>query len=273
MVTRARFAPGFTLNQLIGWTAIILGLTILLYPVFVVSEYEEGHPLPGCMRNIKQLGIAMLMYTQDWDDTYPAAGASDHWGPGPWRKQSRQVSDFRSSSLWVAQLLPYVKNPQTFACSEDARRQPDPTSRLVPGAETPFPVSYGPNRLFVTPLEYGWKKGTVSATSVEQPAQKYFLADCATAHGFDLETIAYLRYPNYDPSAPQNDWTPEQFRAAGRVAWSDKVAEPLTRHQLGSNIVFADAHAKWVRHDLIPNNDGPRGQQYPALAEAMIPWK
>src|SRR5262245_17976675 len=111
MVTRTRCSPGFTLNQLIGWTAIILGLTILLYPVFIVPERWEGHG-NGCMHNLKQLGIATLMYTQDWDETYPASG--DHWGPGAWGKQAQQVSDFRSSSLWVAQLLPYVKNSHLF---------------------------------------------------------------------------------------------------------------------------------------------------------------
>jgi prepilin-type processing-associated H-X9-DG protein len=271
MMTRARFAPGFTLNQLIGWTAIILGLTILLYPIFSTPRRWEGHGI-SCLGNLKQLGIGMLMYTQDWDDTYPAAGASDHKGPGRSGRQSQESADFRSS-LWVAQLLPYVKNPQIFTCPNDPGREPDRTSGLVPGATALFPVSYGPNRLFVTPLEYGWKKGSVSVTRVEQPAQKYFLADCATPHGFDLDSIAHLRYPNYHLSSQQNGWTPEQYRAAGRVAWPEKVAEPLTRHNLGGNIAFADGHAQWVRHDLIPNNDGQRGRQYPALVEVMVPWQ
>ena len=94
-----------------------------------------------------------------------------------------------------------------------------------------------------------------------------------TADGFDMDTIAYLRYPNYDPSSPQHGWTPEQLLAAGRVAWPDEVAKPLSRHGLASYILFADGHVDRLRHDEIPDNDGPRGRQYPRLLEAMVPWR
>jgi hypothetical protein len=272
MMPRARSASGFTLMQLLGWTAITMGLILLFYAI--LSSHDRGVPYSNCMSNLKQLGVAVLMYAQDYDDTYPAYDStSDHWGSGPWGKDGQEAADFRSQSRWVAQLLPYAKSRQVFACSSDSNSKRNETEALVPGSTTPFPVSYGPNRLFIHPTAYGWKKKVVTTASVRDPAEKYFMADCATAAGFDLDTVAYLRYPNYDPKQHQNDWSPEQYRAAGRVAWSDKVAEPLTRHVLGSNILFADEHVKWVRHDRIPNNDGPHGEQHKALVGAMVPWQ
>jgi prepilin-type processing-associated H-X9-DG protein len=108
---------------------------------------------------------------------------------------------------------------------------------------------------------------------VVQPEKKCLLADCVTAYGFDMETIAYLRYSNYDPSLRQNGWLLDQFTGAGRVAWPDRLVEGLTRHQFGSNIAFADGHVRWLRHDRIPNNDERDGKQYRALVLAMAPWK
>ena len=79
---------------------------------------------------------------------------------------------------------------------------------------TDFPVSYGPNLMFVNPSAYGRKKPVVTS-SVDELGEKYLLGDCATTSGFDLDTIAYLRYPNYDPLQRQNGWSLDQFTAAG----------------------------------------------------------
>jgi prepilin-type processing-associated H-X9-DG protein len=267
MMARARSA--FTLIELLVCIAIVIVLILILLPVF--ANHGCG---PSCESKLRQLGTAVAMYVQDYDNTYPAGGAAgDHRGPGAWEQQSESVAYSRRSSRWVVQVLPYVKYSYVFACRQDTCLERNETDVLVPGSETPFHVSYGPNRFFVDPSAYGWKKRTIATTQVEQPERKYFLADCATAAGFDLESIAYLRYPNYDPSMQQNGWTPIQFEAAGRVAWSDQAAEPLTRHLLESNILFADGHVERLRHDRIPNNDGPEGPDYRTLTEALVPWQ
>jgi prepilin-type processing-associated H-X9-DG protein len=273
MIPRARSASGFTLMQLLRWSAITMGLILLIYPRFAPKDLCDGIR-PTCMGNLKQLSLAVLMYAQDYDDTYPAYDVTnDHWGPGPWGKDGQNATDFRSRSRWGAQLQPYVRRRDVFACPSDSNGGRNQTESLTPGSTTPFPVSYGPNRLFIDPKAYAGKKRTVTTASVQDPAEKYLLGDCAIAAGFDPETIAYLRYPNYDPHLRQNGWSPEQYRAAGRVAWPDNVAEPLTRHNLGSNIMFADGHVRWLRHDRIPDNDGPHGEHYHTLVGAMVPWQ
>jgi prepilin-type processing-associated H-X9-DG protein len=127
--------------------------------------------------------------------------------------------------------------------------------------------------MFVNPGAYGRRNRPIALADVEQPAKKYLLADCVTAYGFDMDTIAYLRYPNYDPSLRQKGWYLDQFTALGRVAWPDGEVASVTRHVLGNNMLFADGHAKWLRHDQIPNNDGPHGREYPRLKERMVPWQ
>jgi prepilin-type processing-associated H-X9-DG protein len=273
MMTRPRAASGFTLIELLTCVAIGIILIAILFPVFARPRGCGGRS-SYCEDRLKWLGTAMTMYLQDYDDTYPTSGAV---GKDRQSEAEEQPSYGRTysqlSSRWVVQLLPYVPTSTRFVCRQDAWKSRNQSDALTPYSWTPFPVSYGPNRLFVDPAAYGWKKRALKTTDVEHPERKYLLADCATAHGFDPETVAYLRYPNYDPSEPQHGWTPEQYLAAGRVAWPEKVAKPMTRHAMVSSILFADGHVGSLRHDEIPNNDGPRGPEYQALVEAMVPWQ
>ena len=261
-----------TLPELLAAIVITTLVAAILFPV--VCTREDGNPRT-CISNLKQLGLGMIMYAQDYDECYPSYRSDPRadWGAGHWGADGQSAAHFHSSSVWVAQLLPYVRNPAVFHCPKDVNPERNQTSVTVPGAETPFPVSYGPNRMFVNPAAYGRRWRPVALVEVVRPERKYLLADCVTAHGFDLDTIAYLRYSNYDPALRQNGWSLDQFTALGRVAWPDKEVESVTRHELGSNIVFADGHAQWLRHDQIPNNDGRGGEQYRLLVGAMVPWQ
>jgi prepilin-type processing-associated H-X9-DG protein len=135
-----------------------------------------------------------------------------------------------------------------FQCPQDVDPGCNQTSVVVPGSATPFPVSYGPDRMFVNPAAYG-RTQSVALANLDQPADKYLLGDCVTASGFDLDTIACLRCANYNPSRQQNGWSLRRFTAEGRMALPDGQVGELARHRMGSNIVFADGHAKWMRHD------------------------
>jgi prepilin-type processing-associated H-X9-DG protein len=54
---------------------IIFVLAIVLFPVF--SSARAKAQKIACLSNVKQLGLAVLMYAQDWDDRFPSA---NHWG-------------------------------------------------------------------------------------------------------------------------------------------------------------------------------------------------
>lgn len=76
---------GFTLIELLVVIAIIAILAAILFPVF--AKVREKARQISCVSNMKQLGLATLMYVQDNDETYPcgewqAAGAGGNIGEG-----------------------------------------------------------------------------------------------------------------------------------------------------------------------------------------------
>jgi prepilin-type N-terminal cleavage/methylation domain-containing protein/prepilin-type processing-associated H-X9-DG protein len=270
MNRRAEWKVGFTLIELLVVIAIIAILAAILFPVF--AQARERARQIACLSHLQQLGTAMSIYVQEYDEMYPASDLTSlDWGAGPWGPGGRALASYRSASRWVPQLLPYVKSPSLFACPSDVDR----TRNVNAGTwRTPFAVSYGPNTLFFTPGgRYGGPLSAVSSASVPEPTAKYLLGDCATAYGFDVENIGNLRYANYGPTRGQDRWTPAQFVRVAKVAIQDSPVGSMARHSEGSTVLFADGHVKWLRHNQIPDNDGPNGRQTERLAGAVVPWE
>lgn len=95
-----RFAQGFTLIELLVVIAIIAILAAILFPVF--ARARENARRASCQSNLKQLGLGMLQYSQDYDESYPignswAAGVNLGWG-------------------WASRIYPYVKSQQVYVC-------------------------------------------------------------------------------------------------------------------------------------------------------------
>ena len=64
-----RAPRGFTLIELLVVIAIIAILAAILFPVF--AQAREAARKASCLSNIKQFGLATLMYVQDYDDMLP----------------------------------------------------------------------------------------------------------------------------------------------------------------------------------------------------------
>jgi prepilin-type N-terminal cleavage/methylation domain-containing protein/prepilin-type processing-associated H-X9-DG protein len=269
MMRRLHCRSGFTLIELLVVIAIIAILAAILFPVFAGAR--ERARQTACLSNMRQLGTGMNMYVQDFGETYPAAALDNpNWGPGPWGANHASLPNYRSQSRWIPQLLPYVHNTQVFVCPSDtlATRNQNNGQPWT----TPFPVSYGPNLYFVSPRAlFGGPTDAVTLASVDEPTEKYFLADSAQSRGFSLDLIANLRYANFDRSMGQNGWNDAAFFSQGRVAVSDSEASPLARHAQGGNVMFADGHAKWLRHNQIPNNQP--GRELQRLIGVLVPWQ
>src|SRR5690348_14921600 len=60
---------GFTLIELLVVIAIIAILAAILFPVF--AQARERARMSACVSNMKQMGTALMLYVQDYDETYP----------------------------------------------------------------------------------------------------------------------------------------------------------------------------------------------------------
>lgn len=104
----------FTLIELLVVIAIIAILAAILFPVF--AQAKEAAKKSSCISNLKQNGLAVLMYNSDYDGTFAqSAYSADHPGgvimPG---------SGHRVYSVFDA-IAPYTKNDQIYVCPSDPK--------------------------------------------------------------------------------------------------------------------------------------------------------
>ena len=118
MRTAFRRQSGFTLIELLVVIAIIAILASILFPVF--SRARAKARQTACTSNVKQLLTAIMMYTQDFDETFPvsvdgaplaAAGANGPNAPHFVAAPGYQWYDctFEYSRNWDILLCPEVK--------------------------------------------------------------------------------------------------------------------------------------------------------------------
>lgn len=114
--------PGFTLIELLVVIAIIGILASILFPVF--ARARENARRSSCSSNLKQLGLSLAMYSQDYDERIIIPGTNPY--------------------TWDKNLAPYIKNLQIFACPDDSHTASGFTTRSYSIARTQnSATSYG----------------------------------------------------------------------------------------------------------------------------------
>jgi len=120
---------GFTLIELLVVIAIIAILAAILFPVF--AKAREKARQTSCLSNLKQLGTAVLMYTQDYDERFPpnysycVGGTQLFW--------------------WDDLVQPYVNNRQLFICPSSTVY--GYTYARPPGLPNPLDFTYDANAM------------------------------------------------------------------------------------------------------------------------------
>lgn len=220
---------GFTLIELLVVIAIIAILAAILFPVF--AQAREKARQTTCLSNQKQIGLAVAMYIEDYDETLPMA---DYWIGGSPIVSGGQYVNYVT---WYDEVDPYVKASLVNINSNKAQKKsvwfcPDYDAALPDGsiqyiaALTPA-MSYGANEALIPPFRQ--PSGPVHAlAAVEAPASLLVV-------GESLGTL-----PEIYGEDDYYDTTSWHIHFAG---WMNT----RTRHSKGSNALLADNHAKWFR--------------------------
>ncbi len=108
---------GFTLIELLVVIAIIAILAAILFPVFAQAR-EQARKI-SCASNTKELGLAVLMYVQDYDESYPLNFTQDPTTAEYW-------------FTWHDFIQPYVKSWQLIICPDSEYKQTNPVQYLDP---------------------------------------------------------------------------------------------------------------------------------------------
>lgn len=222
---------GFTLIELLVVIAIIAILASILFPVF--AQAREKARATMCLSNLKQIGMGLGMYTQDYDEhlagfiNYPGATTAPR------------------SRTWRDLAEPYIKNGKVRDCPSHSGTPYDPTTGRGGSYALNF-ISYAPGQHTPPGSNYGWttnpaQNQAVTLAQVTHPSTTILACD------YYLAANAAAGYP--------------LISSGGDVAnWHDLLANnptyaPSKRHSGGIHFAFVDGHAKWGRPESMPYNN------------------
>ncbi len=258
---------GFTLIELLVVIAIIAILAAILFPVF--QKVRENARRASCESNLKQLSLAVIQYTGDYDEKYPignpyAGDPYDTWNIdfGGWGIPCKDGDD---CLVWDNSLLPYTKSFQIAEC-------PSSTSIFnlygygpgVPATNYTYngDLQFSPQNVVVQPAttvlfwpgEFGikWYGRAIASPQLNCPDNK---SDCVYVPG----TVACGANPQ---SATGCNGATDMMLVYGPPYYTQ--TQKWT-HGEGDNFAFADGHVKWNSLHGDPRKDpwtltGPGGE-------------
>lgn len=240
----------FTLIELLVVIAIIAILASILFPVF--ARARENARRATCLSNLKQIGLGITQYTQDYDEKLPQPWYGSNSGTTPQRYPR-----------WMDVLQPYVKSQQLFTCqsvsggTEKYRAITDgtfstnnrTTSELGTYAWNSAYTDYSSNPS-TAPYDGSWGPlGGSALASVAAPATTIFVTEWTG--GWKNAEITWANVANttttdfYQPSA-----SPPQL---GKFTSGSSTAAAVVKavHLETSTVLFGDGHAKALRVDAL----------------------
>jgi prepilin-type processing-associated H-X9-DG protein/prepilin-type N-terminal cleavage/methylation domain-containing protein len=204
----------FTLIELLVVMAIIAILAAMLLPS--LGKARDKAKTAKCSGNLKQLGIALMMYVDDFNGVLPtAAPRCSAW----YCAGSPVPTDYEATWLGTLYDLNYCRNYQVMSCPADV---------VLAAGSLHGPYTFGPKPNYGTG-SYGYNYfgcGLYSTdpfhrlAEAKNPSQKYWAADNSDIVGMN----GNLNYP-YNSAYYDN------------VVW---------RHQNGLNMLWLDGHVSWM---------------------------
>jgi prepilin-type N-terminal cleavage/methylation domain-containing protein/prepilin-type processing-associated H-X9-DG protein len=244
---RRGFSRGFTLIELLVVIAIIAILAAILFPVF--AQAREKANQSSCQSNLKQQGMALMMYIQDYDQRFPAGnpGASD---------QCNVMDQKGAWGGWIGNpMVPYTKNYNIFSCpTRPDRFQVNRGSGPVLGSP-PCPNG-GTNCCATTPYwtcSYVFNYNTYwnqPQGAIQAPAEMAMIwdgshgwADCGITSSCGIWSNRDICWYYQLVGRPQ---------AAGmNCGLVNNPSNQGSWHNGGNDYLYGDGHVKWAKWDQL----------------------
>jgi prepilin-type N-terminal cleavage/methylation domain-containing protein/prepilin-type processing-associated H-X9-DG protein len=291
--SRRKAASGFTLIELLVVIAIIAILAAILFPVF--AQAREKARQTACLSNTKQLGTALQMYIQDYDETLPMtfSGCNNGRIQNPLDPNDRPggTTGAGRRPIWHGLLFPYTKNWDINYCPSDA--DATPTSPI----DKYHYISYGWNYGYLGSYNgaaacgdgtTGPVFGGIAMAGVLRPANIIAIVDNGGKHaGTRDATNGYflmgscVNPPDTEPSqmtfyATDGGWGKgcRNYHGGASGNKADDTGGVALRHSEGSNASFVDGHAKWYKAGGLTqgySNTGGVGTTWSATGPCLPP--
>jgi len=249
----------FTLIELLVVIAIIAILAAILFPVFAQAR-EKGRQTM-CLSNEKQIGLALMQYTQDNDESFPMEQYFDTSG---------------IPHDWANAIYPYVKNGTGLNYAGNVTLQ-NGLGGIYACPSFPRnsePSQYGISLCISRPVYANQAASTVSLSDIDKVSDRVAVLEKGTAstvgydHSFPDFEVGQWNWAGYlagvvDGSAPEAhlelayDFDQD---ATATPTYPSPGVMPRFRHQGHCNALFIDGHVKtmgrgqlsWAKNIYIP---------------------
>ncbi len=267
---RRAIKSGFTLIELLVVIAIIAILAAILFPVFAQARAKARQA--SCLSNTKQIGLALLQYSSDYDETYPGYRFGEFPTTptlNPFNADPKVKNRSDNEQFVNVSLFPYTKNYDIWKCPSNPNAWVNVDTENVMGNGAGDFGSYGgQNSYAMNNYAFPSKRGLPESVFIE-PANTVAMVDASYYNALPKGPGAapcVLKGDAVGTAFATSSSYPVYWKNLGNSYWgfsdlpnpTDAQADKRgqERHSGFLNVIWFDGHAKATKFETVKNDVG-----------------